>query len=167
MKLKYPCSLEGKAMTNLHSILKGRDITLPTKIWTVKAMIFPVVMYGCKSWIIKEGPGSILQLDSVPGLFSDLTLPCCWTQERGNKSGNFVSCPPTPVFLQLPWWSWAFGKLGSWKSALLPACSAWSPASSLCQIVTSSASAPSSPVDDGKKARTWLNGAKGTSGFPF
>ena len=43
-----------KAMTNLDSILKSRDITLPTKIHLVKAMVFPVVMYGCESWTIKK-----------------------------------------------------------------------------------------------------------------
>ena len=43
-----------KAMTNLDSVLKGRDITLPTKIRIVKAMVFPVVMYGCESWTIKK-----------------------------------------------------------------------------------------------------------------
>ena len=49
------CSLPGrKAMTNLDSILKNRDITLPTKAYLVKAMIFPVVMYGCESWTIKK-----------------------------------------------------------------------------------------------------------------
>ena len=49
------CLLLGrKAMTNLDSILKSRDITLPTKVRLVKAMVFPVVMYGCESWIIKK-----------------------------------------------------------------------------------------------------------------
>ena len=49
------CLLLGrKAMTNLDSILRSRDITLPTKIRVVKAMVFPVVMYGCESWIIKK-----------------------------------------------------------------------------------------------------------------
>ena len=49
------CLLLGrKAMTNLDSILKSRDITLPTKVCIVKAMVFPVVMYGCKSWTIKK-----------------------------------------------------------------------------------------------------------------
>ena len=42
-------------MTNLDSILKSRDITLPTKVHLVKAMVFPVVMYGCESWTIKKG----------------------------------------------------------------------------------------------------------------
>ena len=43
-----------KAMTNLYSILKSRDITLPTKVHLVKAMVFPVVMYGCESWTVKK-----------------------------------------------------------------------------------------------------------------
>ena len=46
--------LERKVMTNLDSILKSRDITLPTKIYLVKAMVFPVVMYGCDSWTVKK-----------------------------------------------------------------------------------------------------------------
>ena len=46
--------LSRKAMTNLDSVLKRKDITLPTKVCTVKAMVFPVVMYGCESWIIKK-----------------------------------------------------------------------------------------------------------------
>ena len=54
MKLKDTCSLEDKAMTNLDNILKNRDITLPAKVHLVKAMVFPVVMYGCESWIIKK-----------------------------------------------------------------------------------------------------------------
>ena len=49
------CLLLGrKAMTNLDSILKSRDITLPTKVRLVKAMVFPVVMYGCESWTVKK-----------------------------------------------------------------------------------------------------------------
>ena len=53
MKLKDAYSL-GKVMTNLDSILKSRDITLSTKVSLVKAMVFPVVMYGCESWTIKK-----------------------------------------------------------------------------------------------------------------
>ena len=49
------CLLLGrKVLTNLHSILKSRDITLPTKVRLVKAMLFPVVMYGCESWTVKK-----------------------------------------------------------------------------------------------------------------
>ena len=54
MKLKDAYSLEKKVMTNLDIILKSRDITLPTKVCLVKAMVFPVVMYGCESWTIKK-----------------------------------------------------------------------------------------------------------------
>ena len=54
MKLKDSCSLEEKlCMTKLDSILKSRDVTLPTKARLVKAMVFPVVMYGCENWTIK------------------------------------------------------------------------------------------------------------------
>ena len=53
MKLKDAYSLK-KVMTNLDSIFKSRDITLPTKVRLVKAMVFPVVMYGCKSWTVKK-----------------------------------------------------------------------------------------------------------------
>ena len=51
---KGTCSLEEKLMTNLYSILKSRDITFPTKVHLVKAMAFPVVIYGCESWTIKK-----------------------------------------------------------------------------------------------------------------
>ena len=55
MKLKDAYSLEGNLwLTNLDSILKNRDITLPTKVCLVKAMVFPVVMYGCESWTMKK-----------------------------------------------------------------------------------------------------------------
>ena len=54
MKLKDPCSLEEKLLTNLYNILKSRDITLLTKVRLVKAMVFLVVMYGCESWNIKK-----------------------------------------------------------------------------------------------------------------
>ena len=53
-EIKTHLLLERKAVTNLDSILKSRDITLPTKVYLVKAMIFPVVMYGCESWTIKK-----------------------------------------------------------------------------------------------------------------
>ena len=55
MKLKDACLLLGrKAMTNLDSILKSRDVTLPTKVHLVKAVVFPIVLYGCESWALKE-----------------------------------------------------------------------------------------------------------------
>ena len=53
-EIKRRLLLERKAMTNLDSILKSRDISLPTQVHLVKAMVFPVVMYGCESWTIKK-----------------------------------------------------------------------------------------------------------------
>ena len=53
-EIKRHLLLGRQVMTNLESILKSRDITLPTKIYLVKAMVFPVVMYGCESWTIKK-----------------------------------------------------------------------------------------------------------------
>ena len=53
-EIKRRLLLGSKVMTNLHSILKSRDITLPTKVHLVKAMVFPVVVYGCESWTVKK-----------------------------------------------------------------------------------------------------------------
>ena len=53
-EIKRPLLLGRKVMTNLDSIFKSRDITLPSKFCLVKAMVFPVVMYGCESWIVKK-----------------------------------------------------------------------------------------------------------------
>ena len=54
LEIKRCLLLGRKAMTNLDSILKSRDITLPTKVHIVKAMVFPVIVYGCESWTIKK-----------------------------------------------------------------------------------------------------------------
>ena len=53
-KIKIPLLLGKKVMSNLDSIFKNRDITLPTKVHLVKAMVFPLVMYGCESWTVKK-----------------------------------------------------------------------------------------------------------------
>ena len=53
-EIKRRLLLGRKVTTNLDSIFKSRDITLPTKVWLVKAMVFPVVMYGCESWTVKK-----------------------------------------------------------------------------------------------------------------
>ena len=55
-------------MTNLESILKSRDITLPTKVRVVKAVVFPVVMYGCESWTVKKAAAAAKSLQSCPTL---------------------------------------------------------------------------------------------------
>ena len=66
-EIKGPLLLGKKAMTNLDSILKSRDITLPTKVYLVKAMVFPVVMYGCESWTIKKAEHEELMLSDCSG----------------------------------------------------------------------------------------------------
>ena len=61
-KIKRRLLLGRKVMTNLDSIFKGRDITLPTKVRLVKAMVFPVVMYGCESWTVRKAERQELML---------------------------------------------------------------------------------------------------------
>ena len=69
------CLLLGrKAMTNLHSILKSRDITLPTNVCLVKAMVFPVVMYGCESWTTKLSAEEMMLLNCGVGEDSQESL---------------------------------------------------------------------------------------------
>ena len=71
-------------MTNLDSILKSRDITLPTKVWLVKAMVFPVVMYGCESWTIKTGYHRRTDAFELWCWRRLLRVP--WTARRSNQS---------------------------------------------------------------------------------
>ena len=79
------CLLLGrKAMTNLDSVLKSGDITLPTKAHTVKAMVFPVVMYGCESWIIKKA--ECQRTDSFELWCWRRLLRAPWTSRRSNQS---------------------------------------------------------------------------------
>ena len=71
-------------MTNLDSILKSRDITLPTKVHLVKAMVFPVVMYGCKSWSIKKAEHQRIDAFELWCWRRLLRVP--WTARRSNQS---------------------------------------------------------------------------------
>ena len=66
-EIKRRLLLGKKVMTNLDSILKSRDITLPTKVCLVKAMVFPVVMYGCESWTIKLNAEEMMLLNCGVG----------------------------------------------------------------------------------------------------
>ena len=84
MKLKDAYSLEEKVMTNLDSILKSRDITLPTKVRLVKAMFFPVVMYGCESWTVKKAEGR--RIDGFELWCWRRLLRVPWTARRSNQS---------------------------------------------------------------------------------
>ena len=80
MKLKDACSLGKKAMTNLDSVLKSRDITLPTKVHIVKAMVFLVDMYGCESWTIMKA-----ELQRI-NAFEQCCWRVPWTARRSNQS---------------------------------------------------------------------------------
>ena len=71
-------------MTNLHGILKSRDITLPTKVHLVKAMVFPVVMYGCESWTVKKAES--LRIDAFELWCWRRLLRVPWTARRSNQS---------------------------------------------------------------------------------
>ena len=71
-------------MTNLDSILKSRDITLPTKVHLVKAMVFPVVMYGCESWTVKKAKGR--RIDAFELWYCRRLLRVPWAAKRVNQS---------------------------------------------------------------------------------
>ena len=83
MKLRHVL-LGRKVMTNLDSILKSRDIKLPTKVHLVKAMIFPVVMYKCESWIIKKAEGRRIDAFQLWCWRRLLRIP--WTARGSNES---------------------------------------------------------------------------------
>ena len=71
-------------MTNLHIILRSRDIILPTKVHLVKAMVFPVVMYGCESWTVKKAECQRIDAFELWCWRRLLTVP--WTERRSNQS---------------------------------------------------------------------------------
>ena len=75
-EIKRRLLLGRKVITNLDSILKSRDITLPTKVRLVKAMVFPVVMYGCESWTVKKAGRRRIDAFEL----------WCWTARRSNRS---------------------------------------------------------------------------------
>ena len=83
-EIKRYLFLGRKAMTNLDSILKSRDITLPTKICLVKVMIFPVVIYGCESWTIKKAEHRRIDVFELWCWRRLLRVP--WTARRSNQS---------------------------------------------------------------------------------
>ena len=83
-EIKRRLLLGRKAMANLDSILKSRDITLPTKVHLVKAMVFPVVIYGCKSWTIKKAERRRIDAFELWCWRRLLRVP--WTARRSNQS---------------------------------------------------------------------------------
>ena len=83
-EIKRRLLLGRKAMTNLNSLLKSRDITFPTKVHLVKAMVFPVVMYGCESWTIKKAERQRINAFELWHWGRLLRVP--WTARRSNQS---------------------------------------------------------------------------------
>ena len=81
-EIKRRLLLERKVMTNLDNMLKSRDITLPTNVRIVKAMAFPVVMYGCASWTIKKAECQIIDAFELQHWRRLLRVP--WTARRSN-----------------------------------------------------------------------------------
>ena len=103
-----------KAMTNLDSILKSRDITSPTKVHLVKAMVFPVVMYGCESWTIKKAEHRRIDAFKLWCWRRLLRVP--WTARRSNQSIL------KEITLNVHWkdccWSWSSNTLATWWEKL-------------------------------------------------
>ena len=83
-EIKRHLLLGRKVMTHLDSILKSRDITLPTKVHLVKAMVFPVVVYGCESWTVKKAEHR--KIDAFELWFWRRLLRAPWTAKRSNQS---------------------------------------------------------------------------------
>ena len=108
-EIKRHLLLGRKAMTNLHSILKNRDITLPTKIRLVKAMIFPVVMYGCESCPIKKAECQRINAFEL----------WCWRRLLGQQGDQTRKST-----LNIHWkdwcWSWSSNTLATWCEDLTP-----------------------------------------------
>ena len=101
--------LEKKAMTNLDSILKSRDITLPTKVHIVEAMVFPVVMYGCESWTIKKT--ECWSIDAFKLWWRRRLLRVPWTARRSTSKSY------RRWTLNSHWkdwcWSWSYNTLAT------------------------------------------------------
>ena len=118
-------------MTNIDSILKSRDITLPTKVRLVKAMVFPVVMYGCESWTIKKAERRRTDAFQLWCWRRLLRVP--WTARRSNQSilkeiSPGCSLEGTEVLPVLKYWSWSWNsrtlatsceELTHWKKTLV------------------------------------------------
>ena len=108
-EIKRRLLLWRKAMTNLDSILKSRDITLPTKVHIVKAMVFPVVMYGCENWAIKKA--ECWRIDAFKLCWRRL-LRVPWTARTSNHS--FLKKSTLNIHWKDWCWSWSPNTLATW-----------------------------------------------------
>ena len=98
-----------KSTTNLNSVLKSWDTTLPTKVYIVKAMVFPVVVYGCESWIIKKA--ECRRIDTFELWCWRRLLRVTWTARRSNQ---LILEEINPEY-SLGWcWSWSSNTLATW-----------------------------------------------------
>ena len=121
MKLKDTYSLE-EVMPNLDSIYKGRDITLLTKVHLVKAMVFPVVMYGCESWTVKKAESQRIGAFELWCWRRLLKVP--WTARRSNQSilkeiSPGISLEGMMLKLQLPYFGHLMRKVDSLEKTLM------------------------------------------------
>ena len=122
-EIKRHVFLERKAMTNLHSVLKSRDITLSTKVHLVKAMVFPVVMYECESWTIKKAEGQRIDAFELWCWRRLLRVP--WTAKRSNQSILKEICPGCSLEglmlkLKLQYFGHLMGRVDSLEKTLMP-----------------------------------------------
>ena len=121
-EIKGHLFLGSKVMTNLDSIFKSRDITLPTKVHLVKAMVFPVVMYGCESWTVKKAERQKIDAFELWCWRRLLRVP--WTARRSNQSMLKISHGYALERLMLKQKLQYFGHLiqraGSFEKALMP-----------------------------------------------
>ena len=117
------CLLLGrKVMTNLESILKSRDITFPTKVHLVKAMVFPVVMYGCESWTVKKAERQRIDVFELWCWRRLLRVP--WTARRSNQSILKETSPGCPLEglmlrLKLQYFGHLMGRVDSLEKTLM------------------------------------------------
>ena len=112
-----------KVMTNLDSMLKSRDITLPTKVCLVKAMVFPVVMYGCESWTVKKP--ECQRIDAFELWYWRRLLRVPWTARRSNQSilkeiSPGCSLEGMMLKLKLQYFGHRMGRVNSFEKTLMP-----------------------------------------------
>ena len=112
---QFPVTIRRKVMTNLDSILKSRDITLPTKVRLVKAMVFLVVMYGCESWTIKKAECQRIDVFELWCWKRLLRDP--WTARRSNQS--ILEEISADYSLEGLIWSWNSNPLATWCKELI------------------------------------------------
>ena len=101
-----------KAMTNLDSVLKSKDITLPTKVHIIRAMVFSVVTYGCESWTMKKA--ECQRIDALELWCWKRLLKIPWTARRSNQS---ILKEISPEFSWKDWW-WSSNTLATWCKQL-------------------------------------------------